>query len=183
METDLEKLLKQTAAGNQQSFKALYELISPKVLAFLTHMLGDRHFAEDALQDAMVQVWNNASTYDESKAKASTWIVGIARNRALDQLRKSGRLKEVLRDGEYSIGEALYRKNTDASDEPVSDVTSGRLVLCMDELGDDPAACIKLAYMNGFTFQEIATAQMQSIGTVKSWVRRGLQKLRECMHR
>lgn len=183
MDADLNKLLKQTAAGNQQSFKALYELISPKILAFLMQMLGDRHFAEDALQDAMVQVWNNASTYDEHKAKASTWIVGIARNRALDQLRKSGRLKEVLRDGEYSIGEALYRENTESSEEPMSDVTSGRLVLCMDELGDDPRACIKLAYINGFTFREIAIGQRQSIGTVKSWVRRGLQKLRECMDR
>jgi RNA polymerase sigma-70 factor (ECF subfamily) len=131
----------------------------------------------------MVQVWNNASTYDESKAKASTWIVGIARHRALDQLRKTGRLKEVLRDGEYGIGQALYRKDNDAAEEPVSGMTSGRLVFCMDELGDNPAACIQLAYVNGLTFREIATTQMQSIGTVKSWVRRGLQKLRECMQR
>ncbi len=183
MEADLDTLLRQTAAGDQKSFRRLYDLISPKVLAFLMQMLGDRHFAEDALQDAMVQVWRNASSYDESKAQASTWIVGIARNRALDQLRKTGRFREVLRDGEYSIGHALYRENSDTAPEPVSDMTSGRLAHCMEELGDDPAACIQLAYVNGFTFQEIATSRMQSIGTVKSWVRRGLQKLKECMQR
>ncbi len=183
MDAELDKLLKETAMGNQLSFKKLYDMISPKVLAFLMQMLGDRHFAEDALQDAMVQVWRNASKYDESKARASTWIVGIARNRALDQLRKTGRFKEVLRDEQYNIGGVLYRENTDETEEPLSDMTSGRLMHCMEELGDNPTACIQLAYVNGFTFQEIAISQQQSLSTVKSWVRRGLQKLRECMQR
>jgi RNA polymerase sigma-70 factor (ECF subfamily) len=183
MEIDLDTLLRQTARGDQTAFKALYDQVSPRVLAFLLQMLGDRHFAEDALQDAMVQVWHNASTFDPGRARASTWIVGIARNRALDQLRKTGRFREVLRDGEYSIGQALYRDDNDAPEQPLSELTSGRLAHCMEELGDNPAASIRLAYVNGMTFQEIATAQAQSIGTVKSWVRRGLQKLRECMQR
>lgn len=183
MEAELDRLLKETSFGNQASFRKLYDMVSPKVLAFLMQMLGDRHFAEDALQDAMVQVWRNAAKYDESKAKASTWIVGIARNRALDQLRKTGRFKEVLRDDKFNIGNVLHRENADDASEPLSDLTSGRLMHCMGELGDNPADCIQLAYVSGFTFQEIAMSQQQSISIVKSWVRRGLQKLRECMQR
>ena len=182
METDTNLLLQQSAQGDQQSFRLLYDSLSPKILAFLMKMLSDRHLAEDVLQETMIQSWRKAAQFDASKAKASTWIIAIARNRALDYLRKNNRFKQIIEENDYQIGEALYGDDGD-TDSVMSARTSGQLTQCMDTLGSDPAACIRLAYINGFSFGEIAQVRDNSINSIKSWVRRGLEKLSECMQK
>lgn len=181
MKTDTNQLLKKAGKGDQASFQQLYDALAPRVLAFLMQMLGDRHLAEDVLQDTMIQSWRKADQFDASKAKASTWIIAIARNRALDLLRKTGRFKQVMDERNYQIVDALYDSDSDASEHMESKRTRGRLNHCMDELGDDTVTCIRLAYINGFSFSEIADYRKNSINTVKSWVRRGLEKLGRCM--
>lgn len=181
MTADLDSLLEQTAGGDQQAFKLVYDDIAPKVLAFLMKMLKDRHSAEDVLQEAMVQVWRKAAEYDASKAKASTWIIAIARHRALDLLRKNNRFSQLVRDDQHQISEVLYPEEITAGSDTLSSLTNSRLGYCLGKLGLDPMACIQLAYINGLSLREIAHTRQQSINTVKSWVRRGLKKLAECM--
>lgn len=183
MQTDPNRLLQQAAKGDQQSFKLLYDSLAPSILAFLMKMLNDRHMAEDVLQEAMIQSWRKAAQFDATKAKASTWIISIARNRALDLLRKTGRFNRAVTESDFQISQVLYAEAGEADKAVESKRTRGRLRHCFGELSEDSAACIRLAYVNGFTFSEIADYRDHSINTVKSWVRRGLALLSECMQR
>ena len=182
MQSDLDVLLEKTAQGDQLAFKELYDNIAPKALGFLMPMLKDRHAAEDVLQEAMLQVWRRAVDFDARLAKASTWIIAIARNRALDLLRKTHRFDELLMKQQKSISDVLYQQNPGLEANTTSAKTEARLQRCMDNIGNNPATCIQLAYINGFSFREIADQRKQPLNTVKSWVRRGMQKLGECMH-
>lgn len=181
MKSEMNILLEKTAQGDQQSFKQLYDQLAPKILAFLMKMLADRHIAEDVLQETMLHAWRKAPQFDSNKALASTWIIAIARNRALDQLRKSGRREQVLNQNDYQIGHLLHQEGKTTDPEPMGKEQQGKLKQCLDKLGSDPAACIHLAYINGFSLGEIAVYREHSINTVKSWVRRGLVRLKECM--
>lgn len=181
MKTDINLLMKQTAEGNQASFRLLYDRLAPVILAVLMKMLADRHLAEDILQETMMQTWRKAVTFDASKASASTWIITIARNRALDLLRKRGRFVQIVEDSDYQIKQTLHPDHGSIKADLVSATTHSRLNRCLDKLNVDPAACIRLAYVNGFSFGEIASFRDNSINSVKSWVRRGLEKLGECM--
>ena len=183
MSSDPDALLKEAAEGNQEAFRALYDILSPRLMAFLLAMVRDRHIAEDILQEAMVSTWNHRADFDAHKASAATWIISIARHRALDHLRKHRRYEDVIHDDAGKIEQTLYDANGDRPDDIQSRRTEHRLSDCMEEIGSDPAACIRLAYFQGFSFREIATLRDNSINTVKSWVRRGLASLRECLQR
>lgn len=183
METDINTLLEKTAKGDQASFKLLYDRVAPKLMAFLMQMLADRHIAEDVLQETMLQTWHKSSQFDPNKAKATTWITAIARNRALDFLRKSSRYDQVIEDDYFKICQLLYTDKGDTSSKTIGTRTQHQLGSCIEELNNDPADCIRLAYINGFSFSEIAKFRENSINTVKSWVRRGLENLSECMQR
>ncbi len=183
MEADTDLLLEKAATGDQRSFRLLYDMVAPRILAFLMQMLSDRHLAEDVLQETMIQSWRKADQFDASKARATTWITAIARNRALDLLRKTGRFNQVIKDSDYQISQTLYPADSESTAAMESSVTSGRLSHCLGELSEDTVACIHLAYVNGFSFREIADYRNDSINTIKSWVRRGLEKLGECMQR
>lgn len=183
--TDNEKLnalMLQASAGDEAAFRRFYDLVAPYLLAFLLRMMRDRYEAEDVLQESMVVAWNRASDYDPGIATAKTWITTIARRRALDILRRRKRRDEVLRDDAADI--RLVFGDGDVSDpDTESTATANRLVHCFGEIGSDAATCIQYAYIQGLTFSEIADQVDRSIGTVKSWVQRGLGKLKKCMQR
>ena len=172
IDADLNKLLLACGKGDKAAFRKLYNAVSPKMLGVLLRMLKDRQLAEDSLQEAMIAVWDAADTFDPSRSKASTWMISIARYRALDQLRKMGRYREVLNQGEGDIVEALFQENDE--DNPLSEATILRLEDCFGK-------SIKLAYLDGYTISEISIKISRPLGSVKSWVRRGLVSLRECV--
>lgn len=179
----LNALMSDAARGDEAAFRRFYDLSSPSILAFLLRLLNDRYHAEDVLQESMVIAWNRAHEFDPARAAATTWITTIARRRALDILRNQSRRAEILRDEASEVRSVLGLE--DAADAPAveSDATGGRLTVCMGELSSDAATCVRYAYLDGLTFSEIATTVERSVGTVKSWVRRGLAKLKECMQR
>lgn len=183
MATDFDTLLEQTAKGDQQAFRLIYDHLAPKVLGVLMQMLNDRHAAEDVLQEAMVQVWRKAADFDAGKAQASTWVIAIARHRALDLLRKNNRFNRLVKEDQQQINDVLYPVAPAAGADTLSSLTSSRLGYCLGKLGLGPMTCIQLAYVNGLSLGEIALSRQQSVNTVKSWVRRGLKKLAECMQR
>ena len=179
---ELDTLMQRASARDEAAFRRFYELTAPTVLAFLLRMLKDRFHAEDVLQETMVIAWNKAGEFDPAIASAKTWITTIARRRALDLLRSRKRRDEVMHDDAADIRDAFGLDQSLSPDAPESSATVQRLVLCFDRLNQDAAACIRFAYLDGLTFAEIAARVDRSLGTVKSWVRRGMAKLQECMH-
>lgn len=172
------------AEGDQGAFQRFYDASSPALLGLLVRLLQDRFQAEDVLQEAMVIAWRKAGDFDPRRARATTWITTIARRRALDLLRSRNRHDQVLRDRALDIVDQLSAAGEEpqqSADE--SAATASRLSACFDELKEDSAEAIKLAYLDGLTFSEIATSTRNSLNTVKSWIRRGIGRLRECMHR
>lgn len=181
--TELDSLMSQAAGGDQVAFQHFYDRASPSILAILVRLMKDRYQAEDVLQDAMVVAWNKASDFDPGLASARTWITTIARRRALDLLRSDSRRREILRDEVRDIRSSMGLDASDSPSSPESSVTADRLVYCFGELDPNAAACIRFAYLDGLTFSEIADRLSRSLGTVKSWVRRSLAKLKACMQR
>lgn len=174
----------QAQGGDQAAFRRFYDQCAPCILAFLMRLLRDRFLAEDVLQEAMVTAWHKASEFDPRRAAAKTWITTIARRRALDVLRSGQRYDTVLRDQAPDIRDAFDLNNSDSSNAAdESAATAQRLATCFRTLQTNAAQCIKLAYLEGFTFSEIAARTQHSLNTVKSWVRRGMARLQGCMQR
>ena len=183
MSSDPDTLLNQASRGDSEAFRALYDILAPRLMALLLVMLRDRHIAEDVLQEAMVSIWNHRADFDARRASATTWIISIARHRALDHLRKHRRYEDVIHSDASKIEETLHDARTEKPDQVQSRRTEHKLNDCMAEIGQDSAACIRLAYFRGFSLGEIARLRDNSVNTVKSWVRRGLISLRECLQR
>jgi len=160
---------------DRAAFQQLYNLTSPHLFGVALRILHTRSLAEEALQDAFVQIWQKAGEYRADKAQVNTWMTSITRYRALDMLRKSARETplEELPDSvmpEQQGAQMMAAENAD-------------LELCMEELQNEQRECIALAYVDGYSHQELSDRLDTPLGTVKSWIRRGLQQLKECLQR
>jgi len=175
---ELEDLLQRCARRDAGALEMLYERAAPQLLAVLLRMLGSRTAAEDALQDVFIRIWQQASQFDRIKGRAMAWMVAIARNRAIDVQRVS-RPMVALDAAELADAEQLRIEGF------ADDVEFGKayaaLRRCLELLGAAQRQCLLLAYQRGFTQERIALSTGQPLGTVKSWMRRGLQSLRACI--
>lgn len=178
---ELDRTMLRAGDGDEAAFRRFYDLTAPALLAILLRMLKDRFQAEDVLQDTMVIAWNKAADFDPGKAGARTWITTIARRRALDLLRSRKRRDALMQDCAADIRDVLSQSDAASPGSPESAATERRLAFCFGELNDDAAACIRFAYLDGLTFTEIAARIDRSLGTIKSWIRRGVAKLQQCM--
>lgn len=170
----LQSLLARVALRDQRAFRELYDQTAAHLLGVSLRILGTRSLAEEALQDAFVQFWNNASSFSAARAKASTWMISIVRYRSLDLLRKA--------DNDLPLDEVA--ESALPTVEPFSGTDSEPgLERCLDELGKQQRACISMAYVEGRSHHEISARTGTPLGTVKSWIRRGLQQLKECLER
>jgi RNA polymerase sigma-70 factor (ECF subfamily) len=174
-------LLHATALGRQAAFQELYALVSPQLFAALLRILRRKDLAEEALQDALLSVWRNAASYSADKGAPMTWMLSICRYRALDMLRRERREVSLTpMGGEDEDGMAEVADES-AHRELLSKAEERALDECMDRLNDGQRASLKLAYFDGCTHEEIASNLKSPIGTVKSWVRRGLENLKRCL--
>ena len=168
-------LLSATGAGDKHAFSELYKSTSGQLFAVSLKMLGRRELAEEALQEAYVKIWHNATEYQHGKGSVLTWMISIVRYRALDMLRyHKVRKEEPLADGQEAIFEAPA-----TDDGP--DVVKTKLDDCMGELEPQQKQAIHLAYYNGLTHHEVVGHLDLPLGTIKSWIRRGLQQLQRCL--
>lgn len=176
----LQQLLAQTARGDQKSFRQLYEASSSHLFGLLMRMLKRRDWAEEALQDCFLKIWQKAETYSPEKGAPLTWLMTVARYRALDLLRM--KRPEVEMPEESDAPPLAFE---DVAEDPqaraVEQEGIGQLKECMKGLQDEQQRSVLLAYYEGYTHQELAVIMKAPLGTVKSWVRRGLQRLRECL--
>ena len=177
----LRDLLHAAAQGRQAAFQELYGLVAPQLFASLLRILKRRDLAEEALQDALLSVWRNAGSYSADKGSPMTWLLSICRYRALDALRRSKRevpLEFAGEDGEDGLAEPA---DESADAELISKAEERALDECMGRLNDGQRASLRLAYFDGCTHEEIAANLKSPVGTVKSWVRRGLEGLKRCL--
>lgn len=169
-------LLEACADGDREAFARLYRLTSPKLYGLALRMLKQEARAQECLQDGFLSIWRNAASYDSAKAAPMTWMVSIVRHRALDLLRQ--RRPEVhLDDSE------LAESNGYSDPLPMLSGEADALARCLDELREAQRRCLLLAYYEGLTHPELAARMDTPLGTVKTWIRRGLEQMKRCLER
>ena len=177
---ELAVLLSRCAQKDQAALKTLYDRLGAYLNGVAFRILKSAEFSNDVLQEAFVQIWTNAASYRADKAKPLTWMTSIVRYRALDRLEK-----EKKHDDRISDEEAGSLDNFADSGGPESEVfghqLSGHIQSCLGNLSDKVSRSIKLAYLYGYAREEIAQRMDTNANTVKSWLRRGAEKLRECL--
>ena len=174
----IEALLGRCAARDRAAFGELYKQVSPKLLACLIAILRRRDMAEDALQEVMVRIWQRSDQYDGYRGRPMAWLVSVARYYAIDQLR-SRRPVVPLDDTVASrLSDSQAQESVEATE---STGTQTALERCLGRLSSEQRRCVVLAYSNGYSHEQISSALATPLGTVKSWVRRGLASLRECL--
>ncbi len=176
--TPLDKLLKDIALGNRQAFEKLYRDSSPQLFAICLRIVSQRSEAEDVLQEVFATVWRKAAQFDVERAGAMSWMAMIARNKAIDRLRSQPQARKFepleLAD---EIADPIASPQRDAQAAGERD----RLDECMKRLDDRRRSLIRAAFFDGSTYEELAARVGSPLGTVKSWIRRGLLQLRECL--
>ncbi len=172
-----EQLIMRVAAGDRRAFETLYDRYAATVFGVTMKMLGDRELAEDAVQEIFWRVWKRAASFDRSRAFAP-WLFGIAHNYTIDELRRRRvRPQQVFEDEEHPILSDIPDE-TDVGEAAVL-TDQRRIVLeALDQLPEEQRQALLLAYFGGLTQQEIAQKLGNPLGTVKTRMRLGLQKLR-----
>jgi RNA polymerase sigma-70 factor (ECF subfamily) len=166
------------ALGDRQAYRRLYDATAPKLFAIALRILRDEGRAEDVLQDSFVNVWNGAAGYNASLSAPMTWMVTIVRNRALDYIRRVDRRTIALDDDLSAILESDQPTPVDSAMR-AQDATA--LHRCLKRLDAGQRQAIAFAYFQGLTHSELAATLSVPIGTVKTWIRRGLEKLKRCL--
>jgi RNA polymerase sigma-70 factor (ECF subfamily) len=162
---------------DRQAFVELYEASSAKLFSIALRILQRRAWAEEALQEAYLKIWRNAHRYNHTLGRPMTWMINIVRNQSLDQLRRS----ECRTAHDHETME--IEPESDANLQLDADTSDELRLLhqCMEGLKSDQRTSILMVYHQGYSAAEVSQMRGWPVGTVKTWVRRGLQVLRECM--
>ena len=178
--SQLAAALARVAGGDRAALRMIYQDTSAKLFGVCLRILKDRSEAEDVLQDVYVTVWRKAATFDPGRASPITWLVAIARNRAIDRLRvrgARGRLEPI------EAADAVSDPAPSAVERVELAQQHQRLTRCLEELDARHSTAIRAAFLDGATYEELAARLNVPLGTMKSWIRRGLLKLRACLER
>jgi RNA polymerase sigma factor (sigma-70 family) len=174
---DLNRLLQNTARKDQAAFAELYNRTSSKLFGVCLRMLRDRAEAEEVLQETYTTVWRRAASFDATRASAITWLVTLSRNKAIDRLRQH---REELLDDPNNLDAAVDEQRTPAADAETSQEYR-RLQRCLEQLEPQQQSSVREAFFSGATYNELAVRCKVPLGTMKSWIRRSLIQLRQCL--
>nr|WP_315258498.1 sigma-70 family RNA polymerase sigma factor [uncultured Duganella sp.] len=174
--------LQGAANRDAAAFRALYDATSPKLFGFALRILGKRELAEEVMQESFVAIWHNAASYQSQLAAPMTWMTTIVRNKAYDQLRHSDHAAELDSDQfNADIMNALH----DPAATPIEALTMSRdakaLAFCMSALEGMHRQVLGLAFFHDLSHSEVAQQMSLPIGTVKTWIRRSLERLKTCL--
>ena len=169
--------MSRVAAGEREALRQLYQATSAKLFGVCLRILSDREESEDVLQDVYVTIWRRADRFDSARASVMTWLSTIARNRAIDRLRARGPLAYAAPIDDLEIADGADSAETllSAADD------RNKLHGCLSELDDRTQNVIRTAFFEGVTYETLARNMDAPLGTVKSWIRRGLAKLKGCL--
>lgn len=175
---DYEAALLACARDERFAMRALYEREARWLLGVALRIVRDRELAEDVLHDAFLQVWQDASTYRPELGSARGWLYTVVRHRALKEVRHPGRMQALdpvdlaeLSDQQQAVQDTASERGLD----------SDSLERCLQRLDEARRACVVHAFVDGYTHEQIAERLQTPLGTVKSWIRRSLSSLKECM--
>jgi RNA polymerase sigma-70 factor (ECF subfamily) len=175
---ELARLLEASARRDRQAFARLYERTSAKLFGVAVRILRREDWAEEVLQECYVSIWSHAPDYRPALAAPLTWMTSIVRNRCLDWLRRP-RLEVADEDG--AIAEATESDDPGPLAELERAKEAQALARCMKGLEPKQRQAIALAFYDGLSHSELARHLREPLGTVKTWVRRGLMKLKDCL--
>lgn len=174
--------LQGAARRDATAFRALYDATSPKLFGFALRIVGKRELAEEALQDAFVAIWNGAGSYQRELAAPMTWMTTIVRNKALDLLRRQGGEAEIDRQVfDSEIVNALQDPRANPIDALLISRDAKALAYCMSTLEGLHRQVVGLAFFHDLSHSEVAQQMAIPIGTVKTWIRRSLERLKTCL--
>lgn len=175
----LAELLARTALGDRKAFAEVYEATRSKLFAVSLRIVRERHIAEEVLQDSFVNIWNHAGDYAQAKSAPTTWMTAIVRNRSLDIVRRTRE--------ETDVDDVLASNLVDETASPPREMQeraeAHSLRECLKELDAEQRQSIALAFFQGLSHSELAGHLGRPLGTVKTHIRRGLLKLRDCLAR
>jgi RNA polymerase sigma-70 factor (ECF subfamily) len=186
---ELSQLLARAGLGDRAAFARLYERTSGHLYAVIQRIQRDRAQAEDLLQEVFVAVWKSAASFDAARSQPLTWLTHVARNRAIDSLRRAQARPRT---------ESLSRDEEDERPDPTAALESPEpgpldllglaserreLLQCMERLTPPQRQSVALAFFDGLSHAEVAEHLREPLGTVKSWVRRALMTLKSCLDR
>ena len=172
-EAALQALLPGCAARDPRALEKLYGLVAPLLFGLLTRMLRRRALAEEALQDVFVSIWQRAGQYRSERGAALAWVIGIARYRAIDIVRHERSAPVLMPELPEAAGDAEGDRE---APEP-----GAMMEHCLGRLSNDQQQCLQFAFINGRSHHEISQLTGNPLGAVKSWIRRALFALRECL--
>lgn len=184
---ELSRLLARAGLGDRAAFATLYEQTSSHLLGVVLRIQRDRAQAEDILQEVYVNVWRAAQSFDAAQSQPLTWLSSIARNRAIDSLRRTQTQPQFRSTITANDEEETDVYDTVADDAPgpldlLSRASDARaLSSCMQGLSAQQRQSVALAFFDGLSHAEVAEQMRQPLGTVKSWVRRALMSLKSCL--
>lgn len=175
MDDPVAALIAKCAAADRAAFRALYRDTSAKLMGVLLRMLRERAEAEDALQEVYTRVWLRAGRYDPAKGRGMTWLIAIARNLAIDRLR--ARPEASSDDGLDLVQDSAPRAET----RLVAQGEARRMADCFATLEPERADAVRGAYLNGLSYLELAGRHAVPLNTMRTWLRRSLLRLKECL--
>lgn len=176
---DLAGIISRVSLGDRAAFSALYSATSPKLFSVCLRILKDRTDAEDALQDIFVKIWHRADRFAASGINPLGWLMAIARNHSIDLLRARKPVASNIDEEGWDIADS----GADPEQAAVLKGEGKRIDTCMEELESDRAGAVRSAYVEGLSYQELADRHAVPLNTMRTWLRRSLLKLRECLDR
>ena len=178
----LKTWLAAVAKKDSHSFRLLYDAASPKLFGFVLRILFKRELAEEVLQEAFVSIWNSAASYQPHLAAPMTWMTTIVRNKAFDALRKLDDTVEIDNDSfDKEVMDALQSQDPTPIESLQISGDAKALARCLARLEGLHQQAIALAFYHDLSHSEVAEQLKQPLGTIKTWIRRGLERLRLCM--
>ena len=181
--SQLHHWLAAVAKQDGHAFQSLYDATSAKLFGFALRILHKRELAEDVLQECYVNIWHNAATYQSSLAAPMTWMISIVRHRAIDQLRRIKHEVEIdAEDADMGFLQTLESSEPTPLRHLELSQDARALSSCMSGLLQAHRQALALAFFHDLSHSEVAQQLSLPIGTVKTWIRRGLEKLRLCLH-
>ena len=175
MDDPLAPLLIQIAAQDRAAFRKLYHASSAKLMGVVLRILGNRSEAEDAMQDIYTRVWLRAASYDAEKGRAMTWLITLARNHAIDRLRARPSPQD------HVALDRIIDPMPSTETRLIAKSEAKRINRCIDALDPRHASALRGAYLSGKSYAELALAGNVPLNTMRTWLRRSLLALKDCM--
>lgn len=174
----MEDLLRRVARGEEQAFDRVYDLISPTVYGLVKRVLRDPAQSEEVAQEVLVEVWRSACRYDPRRGSPQAWVMTLAHRRAVDRVRS----EQATTDRESRVAAADTERPYDqVAEEATNRLERERVRRCLENLTELQEQSVRLAYYGGYTYRDVARLLSTPLGTIKTRMRDGLIRLRDCL--